>query len=139
MSFSSPELTLKSFSMNVIDSCFVILWLLPSLWDFNFLLILNPGRSNVTAASNPNIPISGMYSIPGISIYSLMPKEKFPFVSNFDCGILLSTAFNNCLRRFRAFSPLNVTLHAICSPGLTPQVGILLNVFVFTAFAFEIT
>ena len=36
------------------------------------------GFSKVTDTFIPKIPISGLYFIPGISICSLIPKERFP-------------------------------------------------------------
>src|SRR3989338_5006814 len=97
--------------------------------------ILKPGLFKVTASSKPIIPISALYSTPGISIYSGIPNEKLPNLSNFDSGNVLFAATNNLFNTFPAISPLKVTLVAISNLGLTPHVGILFIVLVFTGLA----
>ena len=43
--------------------------------------MLNPGLTRETATSKPKIPIFGSYFIPGISMCSKIPNEKFPKLS----------------------------------------------------------
>src|SRR3989338_11491 len=74
-----------------------------------------------------------------MSIYSGIPNEKFPLLSNFLSAILFSTAFNNLANNKSAFFPLIVTFAAICKFGLNPHVGILFSVFVLTGFDCDIT
>jgi len=43
---------------------------------------LNPGLANDIDTSKPRIPILGSYFIPGMSICSFIPNDKFPSISN---------------------------------------------------------
>src|SRR5216117_3614217 len=69
----------------------------------------------------PNIPSSGTYLVPGISICSLIPKEKLPYSSKLDSLTLLLTASRARLKNSPASFPLSVTTAAIGSPFLTPK------------------
>src|SRR3989338_1509321 len=72
--------------------------------------------------------------MPGMSMYSFIPNEKFPNLSNFIFSKLFFLARNNLAKTFCAFSPLSVTFAAIGSLGLTFHVGILFMVLVFIGF-----
>src|SRR3989344_8109335 len=131
--------TLNLFFMNSMASSLETLWrkgtfVLAILLRF----ILKPGLFKVTAASNPIIPISALYSTPGISIYSGTPNEKLPNLSNFDSVKALFAAASNLFNTFSAISPRKVTFVAISNLGLTPHVGILFMVLVFTGLALVI-
>src|SRR5207253_8365640 len=83
--------------------------------------ILYPGRPSVTWMVAPNIPSSGTYLVPGISMCSLIPKEKLPYSSKLLSLTLLLTASSARLRNSPASFPRNVTTAAIGSPFLTPK------------------
>src|SRR6266496_1742356 len=95
----------------------------------------------------PNIPSSGTYLVPGISICSLIPKEKLPYSSKLLSLILLLTASSALFKNSPASFPRSVTTAAIGSPFLTPKsliaffaclvVGVLLVSWVRTFFAFS--
>src|SRR3989338_988762 len=131
--------TLNFSFMKFIDSSLLIKCLVGILVFLNLLfLILKPGLSNVIAASRPIIPIFISYSTPGMSIYSLIPKEKFPNLSKLVSFNELPLACTNLFNNVIAFSPRSVTLVAICKPGLRPQVGILSLAVVITGLHPEI-
>src|SRR3989344_9556371 len=62
-------------------SVFFMMWFFPSFLNIFFLFTLYPGLSKVTQTSSPSTPSFGSYSIFGMSMYSFMPKEKFPVLS----------------------------------------------------------
>ncbi len=121
------------FCMYVIASCLVIWWCLPIL-DFFIVRRLTryPGRESVTLTSKPITPIFGSYSTPGTSIYSCMPKERLPWLSNCVALSFFSFAWRNLVRSSVALVFRRVSLHPIGSPGLRPHPGILFWVIVLS-------
>src|SRR5713226_8220259 len=95
----------------------------------------------------PNIPSSGTYLVPGISMCSLIPNETLPYSSKLLSLTLLLTASSARLRNSPASFPRSVTTAAIGSPFLIPKsliaflaclvVGVLLVSWVRTFFAFS--
>src|SRR3989344_8575040 len=80
---------------NSMASSFFIVCSFPSFLGRRLRFIRYPGLSSVTHTSNPSTPIFGSYSIPGTSMYSLMPKEKLPVLSKFVAPGRFSLAFDN--------------------------------------------
>src|SRR4030042_524311 len=89
--------------------------------DFLFFT-LKPGFSSVTATSIPSIPTSGSYFIPGMFMYSCMPKEKFPFESNCEALSLFSSACRTFFRNPMASAPRSVVFAPMGLPFGTPNV-----------------
>src|SRR3989338_8273510 len=66
-----------------------------------------------------------------MSMYSTMPKEKFPSRSNCPAWSLLPAASSNRRSSSSAALPRSVNLQPIVRPGRRPQVGMRLRVIVF--------
>ena len=84
-------------------------------------LILNPGLCNAIATSSPKIPILGSYFTPGISICSIIPKERLPKLSNDESFIWFPLASKSLFKSETASFPLIVKTTPIGSPLCTPQ------------------
>src|SRR3989338_1857826 len=97
---------------NSMASSFFIVCSFPSFLGRRLRFIRYPGLSSVTHTSNPSTPIFGSYSIPGTSMYSLMPKEKLPVLSKFVARSLFSLASNSLFRKLSVFF-LSVILQPI--------------------------
>src|SRR3990167_5212856 len=83
---------------NSMASSFFIVCSFPSFLGRRLRFIRYPGLSSVTHTSNPSTPIFGSYSMPGTSMYSLMPNEKFPVLSKLDMRRRFSFASSSLLR-----------------------------------------